>query len=339
MTTSHVDRQKKVYFYAPDHNTHSFFEQEREEVIKSGSNSFKAWIVSTYLQVKKAGISCEVIDYIPKQGILIADRDTLGNNYLYLGKTMLICTKSDKEFHPSAHLHVVHNLADFQNTQNSLWNPYYIPHWPQPGLVSRSLNRGSLVENIAFIGTRNNLAKDFYSEKWVRALSNLGCNWTPIFDPKKWFDYSNIDVIVAVRSFDKSTYTHKPASKLINCWHASVPAILAPESAFLSIRKSELDFLIVDSIEETINAVRELKNNPELYLSIIKNGLKRAQEFSNEKITEYWINFFQHHVFPEYVKWIEASEASRVLLFVKRYCRLKIDRTKNRLFSGSNKTK
>ena len=337
MITSQIDKQKKIYFYAPDKNTHSFFEQEREEIIKARSDNFTSWIVSTYLQMKKAGIACEIIDHIPQEGIVIADRDTLGNKSPYLGKVMLICTKGDREFYPSAHLHIVQNYADFKNTENYLWKPYYIPLWSQAGLVPRSINRGSLVENLAFIGTRSNLAKDFYSEKWVDALNNLGCNWTPIFSPEKWFDYSNIDVIIAVRGFDRNIHIHKPASKLINCWRASVPAILAPESAFISVRKSELDFLIVNSIEEAINAVRELKNNPALYLSMVKNGLERSQEFSDEKLTEYWINFFQNYVFPEYDNWIKVPESSRIFLFMRRYSRLKMDRMKNRLFSQLNR--
>ncbi|OLP15512.1 hypothetical protein BST81_25960 [Leptolyngbya sp. 'hensonii'] len=327
-----VDSQKKVYFYAPDKQTHRFFEQEREEVIKACSNSFTAWIVSTYLQVKQVGISCEVIDHIPQKGIVIADRDTLGNKYPYLGQAMLICAKSDKEFHPSAHLHVVHNSAILDKTgKNSLWKPYYIPHWSQPGLVPRSHNRGSLVENVAFIGTRTNLAKEFFSEKWVSALKDLGCRWIPVFDSEKWSDYSNIDVIIAIRDFDQHIFSHKPASKLINSWHASVPAILAPESAFLSIRNSELDFLIVHSIEEAISAVRELKNNPTLYFSMIEHGLNRAQEFSDEKITDYWITFFKNYVFPEYDRWLKSSTVSRMSLFLRRYFRLKTDRIRRRL--------
>ncbi|WP_256529221.1 hypothetical protein [Limnofasciculus baicalensis] len=34
--------------------------------------------------------------------------------------------------------------------------------------------------------------------------------------------------------------------------------------------------------------MKQLKNNPELYLSMIDNGLKRPQEFTEEIITEYY---------------------------------------------------
>ena len=135
-----------IYFYAPKELLKKLKLQELEnnfqweqiaEARRFASGNFTSWILTTYLQVKKSELSCQFIDYIPEKGILIADRDTLGNKYPYLGKTMLICPKGDREFHPSAHLHVVHNPLQFKDQQNKLWNPYYIPHWPQPGLKPR----------------------------------------------------------------------------------------------------------------------------------------------------------------------------------------------------------
>lgn len=249
---------KTIYFYSPNKNIHRLFRQENlqwSDIVntrKMVSGNFTSWILTTYFQVKNNGLSCQFIDSIPKEGILIADRDTLGNKYPYLGKTMLICAKGDREFHSSAHLHIVHNPSDVENQKNSLWNPYYIPHWTQPNLIQRSPERSSLVRNIAFMGSRSNFAKELKSDRWIKALENLGCQWYPLFSPTQWMDYSNIDVIVAIRSFDGNNYTNKPASKLVNSWCAGFPAILKPESAFVDIRKSELDFLIVNSLDEAI---------------------------------------------------------------------------------------
>lgn len=327
----------KIYFYAPDKNTHHLFTQETKqwsEIAKARRNqsgNFISWIVTTYFHVKQGGLDCEVIDYIPDEGIVIADRDYLGNKYPYLDKVMLICAKGDREFHPSAHLHVVQNPYDLQEQKHFIWHPYFIPIWPQPSLIPRSRERGVLVENIAFIGNRTNLTKEFRSEKWLNSLTALGCKWHPVFDSNKWNDYSNIDVIIAVRSFDLCTYPNKPASKLINCWRGAVPAILAPEYAFMAERKSDLDFLIVNSIDEALEAVKQLKNNPELYLSMIDNGLKRAQEFTEEIITEYWINFFRDYVFPQYEEWLNLSDFQRRMLFLRRYIGLKQERMEKRI--------
>lgn len=323
---------EKIYFYAPDKNTHHLFNHENQQWLGLSDNSlYTNWIVRTYLNMKQAGLYCEVVDDIPKKGIVIADRGTLGNQYPYFGEAMLICAKGDSEFHPSAHLHIVQNLYDLQNRKNSLWNPYYIPHWPQPGLIPRSEERRFLIENVAFMGTGSNLTKELLSEKWLHSLSSLGCKWHPVFNKEKWNDYSYIDVIVAVRRFDKCTYPNKPASKLINCWRAGVPAVLAPESAFLALRKSELDFLIVRSLDEAIAAVKRLKNDPDLYLAMVENGRERAEEFSEEIITESWMNFFHAEVPAQYGKWLQMSEFERRLLFLKRYLRLKLDRMQTRI--------
>ncbi len=332
---------EKIYFYAPDQDSHQFFRQESPpwmEISKARNNrsgssngNFVSWIITTHFHVKQAGLSCEVVDDIPKKGIVIADRGTLGNQYPYFGEAMLICAKGDGEFHPSAHLHIVHNPSDLQIKRNLLWNPYYIPHWPQPSLIPRSRERSFILENVAFIGSRSNLAKVFLSDDWIHSIDALGCKWHPVFNQKDWNDYSNIDVIVGVRRFDRCTYLNKPASKLINCWRAGVPAILAPESAFIALRKSELDFLIVHSIDEAIEAVKRLKNNPELYLAMVENGIKRAEEFREEIITESWINFFHTCVTTQYEKWQKMSEFERRILFAKRNIRLKLDRMQTRI--------
>jgi hypothetical protein len=283
---------EKIYFYAPDKNTHHLFNYENQQWIGLSNNSlYTNWIVRTYLNMKSAGLYCEVVDDIPKQGIVIADRgtlrDTLGNQYPYFGEAMLICAKGDDDSHPSAHLHIVQNLYDLQNRKNSLWNPYYIPHWPQPGLIPRSEERSFLIENVAFMGTGSNLTKELLSEKWLHSLSSLGCKWYPIFNKEK--------------------------------------------SAFLALRRSELDFLIVRSLEEAIEAVKRLKNNPDFYLAMVENGRERAEEFTEEIITESWMNFFHIDVPPQYEKWLQMSEFERRLLFLKRYLRLKIDGMQTRI--------
>ncbi|MGK7950494.1 MAG: glycosyltransferase [Xenococcaceae cyanobacterium] len=320
---------KTIYFYDPKGSVNQLNLQDNldwTDIAKARrflSGNFTSWILTTYFQLKKTGFSCKFIDYIPHEGIVIADRDTLGNKYPYLGKAMLICAKGDREFHPSAHLHVVHNPFEFKYKKNKVWNPYYIPHWTQPGLITRVQERGTLVKNLAFMGSRSNFTQELKSERWIKALETLGCQWYPIFEPSKWNDYSNIDVVVAVRSFDGQTYNHKPASKVVNSWLAGVTAIVAPESAFMAIRKSELDFLAVNSLDETIEAVKSLKNNPELYLSMIKNGKDRAQEFSEDQIRKQWITFFKKYAFVEYEKWLSMSIFQRYYLFLRRFTELK----------------
>nr|WP_293095419.1 hypothetical protein [Okeania sp. SIO2F4] len=148
----------------------------------------------------------------------------------------------------------------------------------------------------------------------------------------QWNDYTNIDLIIAVRSFEnKDPYINKPASKLVNCWRAGVPAILAPESSFIACRKSELDFMIIKSFEDTINAVKTLKSNPELYLKMITNGLERAKEFTPEIVKEQWVNFFDNVAFPAYDQWQSFSPIYKRANYLQRYLSLKLKRINNQI--------
>ncbi|MGB3511922.1 MAG: hypothetical protein WBA93_22325 [Microcoleaceae cyanobacterium] len=130
----------KVYFYAPDETRQKKIQEEQTQWTGFHSN-FTPWIAQTYFHLKKSGFPCEIAKKIPNKGILIAERDTLDNNNPFLDEVMLICVKSDKEYHPSAHLHIVHNPSSREKTKNSIWNPYFISHWPMPGLISRDIKR------------------------------------------------------------------------------------------------------------------------------------------------------------------------------------------------------
>ena len=114
--------------------------------------------------------------------------------------------------------------------------------------------------------------------------------------------------------------------RLINSWSAGVPAIVGSEAAFLALKKSELDFLQATSLSEALDAVKLLKKTPELYLSMIQNGLERYQEFTDQKTTERWVSFFLDYVFDEYDKFLSMSEFQKKSSFVKRLIRLKLDR-------------
>lgn len=307
----------KVFFYVPDEQSIELFDKTIEEC--SIHNNFTCWVLATYLYLKKAGINCEITRKIPEKGILLADRDSLNKIFTDFGEVMLICAKGDRDFHPSAYLHIVQNPVEYSDYQGSIWNPYYIPLWPQTKLISRLPERGSRVENIAYIGSRSQLCEEFHAQKWSDTLDSLGYKWMPLFSPSQWNDYSHIDLVVAVRNFTSNNlYKYKPASKLINCWRAGVPAILASESAYLAERKSDLDFLIVDSVESTIEAIEKLKNNSQLYQEMIINGFKNAELINEQNLTQRWIDYFEKIAFPSYKKWLNFSSFEKKKMFLQR---------------------
>ena len=115
-----------IYFYAPTEQKRQLIKKDYNTWIAVQSN-FTPWIGQTYFNLKKAGFSCQIISQFPEEGIVLADVDSLGNTSKYLGKLMLICAKSDRDHHPSAHIHITHNPFDYQKNKDSVWNSYFLP--------------------------------------------------------------------------------------------------------------------------------------------------------------------------------------------------------------------
>jgi hypothetical protein len=106
---------------------------------------------------------------------------------------------------------------------------------------------------------------------------------------------------------------------------------LTPELGFLAERKTELDFIIIHSLEEAIEAVRRLKSSPELYQKMVENGYKRAKEHTIETTLNQWISFFEDVAFPTYEKWSALSQIEKRWLFSQRYLAFKYGRQKQKI--------
>ncbi|OKH56232.1 hypothetical protein NIES2101_00145 [Calothrix sp. HK-06] len=284
------------------------------------------WTLQTYLRLKASGFSCTLTSVIPKQGILIAFRGSLSFQLKPTSQLLIICLLADAGFHPWAQLHVVQNYRQTKIIKDS----HYIPHWPQPGLIPRSYTRGELFENIAYLGDAANLAPEFKSLLWLEQMQSLGLNWR-VMPPSSWNDYSNVDAIVAVRSFDKQDYIHKPATKLYNAWLAGIPAILGHESAYQSERKSELDYIEVTSPSEVILALKRLRDHKQLRQAIIENSLVRSQEINFTNLVMRWRDFITQTAIPEYEYWSAKSHLSQQYFFIQKNLGLRINGIKNRL--------
>jgi hypothetical protein len=170
-----------IYFYAPDIIQQKNIQEDQTQWTGNHSN-FTAWIAQTYWYLKEAGVPCKIATQIPERGILIADRDTLASSYPLLDKVMLICVKSDKEYYPSAQLHVVYNPINWEKDKYSIWNPYLINHWPMPSLIPRAEARNTMVKNISYVGTKGQIAPELISIEWQNLLKEIDCTWQPNWD-------------------------------------------------------------------------------------------------------------------------------------------------------------
>jgi hypothetical protein len=172
-----------------------------------------------------------------------------------------------------------------------------MPLWPQPGLIPRDPGRGTRVENVAFKGYVGNLLPELRGEAFAAFMTRHGLRWQldtvvdrDISRPVQaaWHDYRDVDVVLALRPGGEREHTHKPATKLYNSWLAGVPAILSPDYAFRELRRGPLDYLEVDSVAGTQDALRKLQADPGLYMAMVANGHERAREFTADALAHRW---------------------------------------------------
>ena len=85
----------------------------------------------------------------------------------------------------------------------------------------------------------------------------------------------------------------KTANRLYQAWKMGTPSIFDPNTAMLSIRKSEWDFLIASSVEEFEHACIRLKTDFDLYHHMMANAKNRRNEHSDQIIVEQWKDAFK----------------------------------------------
>jgi hypothetical protein len=208
-----------------------------------------------------------------------------------------------------AHIHV----SSLNVVQNKLTvrpgRDFFMPHWSQPGLIPRNSSRGATIAQLGYMGMEFNLHPAFRGPEFLRRLGELGT--TLVVREYPFQDYSDLDLVLAVRPGTEYDINLKPATKLQNAWLAACPALLGPESAYRQYRQSDLDYVEINSPDDALRAIRNLQNNPRLYTAMIENGRKRATEFTHDKIAELWTNFLAGPVTNAYEQWLSSRPADR----------------------------
>jgi len=263
------------------------------------------WVAQTYFRLKNRGHDLSLTNHVPDSGIVVYQQRHHDPLVKALGKKknkelILVCIRGDKS---------ESIVADFEIVQNDKWADnnkfFYIPFWPQPGLIPRDKSRGTRVEVVSFKGFNTNLHKYFFKEKWFKWIIENGFKWqldSQKFDSSNemvtasWHDYKEVDVIIALRNKKSRIdqirgFTSKPAAKLYNAWHAGVPVILGPEYAYQQIRKSKLDYIEVENINQVKETLLYLKENPSYYNKMVENGFNRAADYTVDKIASMWEDF------------------------------------------------
>ena len=315
-----------IYFYLPNWENSTDSIPKDPDIYLPGmyQDGVYCWILQTYLRLKADNFPCELVGTMPTEGIVLAHRSSLADNFRPGSKNFLVCMLADKAPHPNAQIHIVLNRQEgiFKHSEK-IWQSAYMPHWRQPGLIPRNAARGDKFENVAYFGHERNLAPELKAANWNEQLHELGLNFQ-IVNRDRWHDFSNVDVVLAVRSFDNQDYANKPATKLYNTWHAGVPAILGRETAYQAERKSELDYIEVSSLNEALVALKRLRDDKNLRNLMVENGRIRAEETQPENVVKEWRNFIIEVAVPAYERWCNSSVWEQKLLFKQQFLSLKM---------------
>jgi len=341
-----------IYFYLPQAdwpvgNMLESVNSYREVYKNCRSDGTLNWILQTYLRLKEDGFPCELVGSMPTEGIVVAGLSSVPSDLRPGSKLLIVVPYGDKTPHPYAQVHIVQNSREILKPYRLLGDrylspgeKYYIPHWPQPALIPRNPDRGDRFETIAFFGREVNIVPEFKHPQWHEQLGHLGLQWRLISNVEYWNDYSEVDAVLAVRSFNKQgDYYWKPASKLYNAWHAGVPAILGCESAYQAERKSDLDYIEVASLDATLSALKQLRDDPELRRAIVANGRMRAAETQPEKLIARWRTFFADVAVPAYERWCNGSEWTRETFLMRRQLAIETQEMRKNLQQVRNRLK
>jgi len=322
------DRVPPVYFYIPENRMPKSELPETAgdywqwQVAQGLDNSGDyGWTVQTYLYLKGRGLNCELTSDLPMEGIVFSHRPLLSDDWQPSPKLLIVCIQGDRKRHPYAQLHVVQNhLQEVPQGGLGLWESHWIPYWPQPGLIPRDPERGDRFENVAFFGREQNLIHELCDRCWQHYLESLDLNWQIYDRADRWNDYSEVDVVVAIRKFGYNwDHTWKPANKLYNTWLAGVPAILGRESAYQAERRSDLDYLEVGTYKDLMAAIKQLKEDKTLRRAMADNALVRAQDVKPDKIVQRWLDFIHDVAVPAYDSWCGMSDSSQERFLLLRH--------------------
>lgn len=280
----------RVSFYLPGNflpsaETRDAWAEGRTALAAEGKiATAQAWIYRTWAALDAAGEDVELVDEIPRRGIVAAMASHLPTGFRPARGLFLAGIVADALPHPAAHAHIVQNSAH----ANRLRGAFFIPHWPQPGLVPRDPARGQRFERIAYIGHADNLAPELKDAAWQERLRGACGATFEMCDAGRWGDYSDVDAVIAVRAFRGRRELHKPATKLYNAWLAGAPFIGGEESAYASDGSAGKNYLVARSPDEVIRLAARLAESPSLRASLARHGLEAARNFNREATLRRW---------------------------------------------------
>jgi FkbM family methyltransferase len=246
------------------------------------------WVLQTFLELQHLLGECKLTNRIDTDGIIVAAANTISPNLRLSKNAFLVCIMGDSINPPSQ--------ADYLLIQNPKQATFGIPFsrvflWPQEDLIPRDAARGSIVQNICYHGCHYNLHPSLATPSWNWICQASGIIWN-VVNESKWGDFRQTDISLAIRQPSPRSASNKPPTKLFLAWSAGVPLVASEDSAYLDLKRSNLDYIAANNSAEAYDAIRKLRVNPSLYMDMVENGRDRAKLFTRKAIKDVWMNAF-----------------------------------------------
>lgn len=270
------------------------------------------WILGTWARLRRWGFPVRLANTFESGKLCVAHRDDVATRSRPWD-CFVVSVRADRDRTFHCHLEVVQSPANLESR-----SCHYIPHWPMPDLHPRNPSRGNHVARVGYFGLERNLAARFRAPDFRDRLSERGVTLVIRDDPARWNDYSDIDLVLAVRDGTPDFLASKPATKLFNAWLAGCPALVGAEPAYRHHAVDDLSLLAVSSPEELLGAVDRYRGNPEAYACARRRCAELARTIDEESTVRAWVDFFEVSAGPAFASWASNASAWRSVKEVAR---------------------
>lgn len=280
------------------------------------------WIIRTYLELKVRGGNPTIGEHPEKDSINIIDNVTAGSKGYKSGYFYVAC-RTDGYIPRLSQCFIRQNTLD-----DGCSNSFFIPQWAQPGIISRDCKREG-ISTLAFFGQpKGNLAESLQTSAFMNALRERGLKF--IIRGKSdtnvsWNDYSDIDLIIAVRDINLELLKTKPISKVSNGWLAGVPTIVGEEPVLQAVKEHELDFLVARNSLEVLDVIDKLLSQPVMYQGMLSRCKVMATKWNDEQTAQQWIEQLTC-IETLFTVWQGKSLMCKKIEFYKHYIQHKVSK-------------
>ena len=236
---------------------------DQEKLAQYSGDALDNWVLRTYYKFRMAGEPVTVSAAPDRNKINVVSIYEFGRRSRD-PEAFILVARADGHRPQLGNFHLEQNFLNPPGRHRAA-----VLHWPQADIRPRGPERGTRIERVTFKGHEVNLDAAFRTEAFRSALQSLGVSFeidarNPRSDAlagrtHSWNDYTDCDLTLAVRNMTVYDSRGKPASKLVNAWHADVAGLFGPEPAFREIRRSKCDYIEIRSADEAIDAIRFLK--------------------------------------------------------------------------------